>query len=196
MTIRLKAQDLRARLIGTRRDYEKYVSPIINLANRFAQATRPNRVGQVSELIRECPEQDYKGWCDWYHARYPEAINEATDLVVSMLERMRDAMDKIDRNTVHRWVTQLVLEQTYVGLRVERAILEEAAHVLGRTLRLSSPEDESRGIDGYLDEIPVSVKPTTYRSMDTISETIDARMIYYEKKSNGTIVADLNELEH
>ena len=195
MKIRLTPQDLRGRLLGSRPAYGKYVSPLINLANRFAQATRRNQVGQVSELVRECPAQDYEVWRDWYLARYPMAIDNATDRIVSMLERMRDAMDDIDRETVRRWVTELVLEQTYVGLRVERAILEEAAHRLGRTLRLSSPEDESRGIDGYLDGRPVSVKPSTYKTMDALSETIDARMIYYEKTSNGTIVADLDEVE-
>ena len=195
MKIRLSPQDLRGRLIGSRPEYEKYVSPLINLANRFAQATRRNQVGQVSELVRECPAQDYEGWRDWYLARYPMAIDKATDRIVSMLERMRDAMDDIDRETVRRWVTELVLEQTYVGLRVERAILDEAAHKLGRALRLSSPEDESRGIDGYLDGRPVSVKPSTYKTMNALSETIDARMIYYEKTSNGTIVADLEEIE-
>ena len=112
-----------------------------------------------------------------------------------MLKRMREAMDEIDSTTVRHWVTELILEQTYLGLRVEKAILEEAARVSEKTLRLSSPEDESRGVDGYLDGQPISVKPTTYRNMDTISETIDARMIYYEKKPNGTIVADLSELE-
>ena len=111
-----------------------------------------------------------------------------------MLDQFRNAMNEIDRPTVRRWVTELVLEQTYVGLRVERAILEEASQKMGATLRLSSPEDESRGIDGYLDGRPVSVKPTTYRTMDTLSETIDARMIYYEKRTNGTIVADLDEV--
>ncbi len=195
MTIRLTPQDLRGRLIGSRPEYEKYVSPLINLANRFAQATRRNQVGQVSELIRRCPAQDYEGWRDWYLARHQMAIDQATDRIVSMLERMRDAMDDIDRDIVRRWVTELVLEQTYAGLRVERAILEEAAQRLGRTLRLSSPEDESRGIDGYLDGRPVSVKPGTYQTMDALRETIDARMIYYDKKSNGSIVADLDELE-
>lgn len=196
MKIRLTPQHLRGRLIGNRPAYGKYVSPLINLANRFAHATRPNQVGQVSELIRECPAQDYESWRDWYLTRYPKAIDKATDRVVAMLEQIRGAMDRIDRETVLRWVTELVLEQTYVGLRVERAILEEAAHRLGRMLRLSSPEDESRGIDGYLDGIPVSVKPNTYKAMDTIGETIDARMIYYEKRSNGTIVAHLDDLEH
>ena len=47
MTIKLTARDLRERIIGTQRDYETYVSPLINLANRFAQATRPNQVGQT-----------------------------------------------------------------------------------------------------------------------------------------------------
>ena len=123
------------------------------------------------------------------------AIDEATDRIVSMLDRMRDAMHDIDRETVRRWVTELVLEQTFVGLRVERAILKEAAHRLGMALRLSSREDESRGIDGYLDGRPVSVKPSTYKTMETLRETIHARMIYYEKSSNGTIVADLAEIE-
>ena len=35
----------------------------------------------------------------------------------------------------------------------------------------------------------------TYKTMDALRETIDARMIYYEKKSNGSIVADLDEVE-
>lgn len=195
MKIRLTPQDLRGRLIGSRPAYEKYVSPLINLANRLSQATRRNQVGQISELIRECPAQNYEGWREWYLARYPMAIDEATDRIVSMLDRMRDAMHDIDRETVRRWVTELVLEQTFVGLRVERAILKEAAHRLGMALRLSSREDESRGIDGYLDGRPVSVKPSTYKTMEALRETIHARMIYYEKSSNGTIVADLAEIE-
>lgn len=47
----------------------------------------------------------------------------------------------------------------------------------------------------YLDGRPVSVKPTTYRTMETLSETIDAYMIYYEKTSNGSIVFDLTEIQ-
>lgn len=75
--------------------------------HRFAQATRPNQVGQVSDLIRECPAQDYEGWRDWYLARYPTATDEGTDRIVSMLKRMRDAMEHIDRETVRRWVQSL-----------------------------------------------------------------------------------------
>ena len=145
----------------------------------------------MTELIDECPARDFDGWRDWYLDRYPRAIDEAVERVSSMLDRLRDAMDGIDCETVRRWVTELVIEKTYVGLRVERAILEEAAQVLNKTLSSSSPEDESQGIDGYLDGRPVSVKPTTYKAKPMLPETIAADMIYYDKQSNGTVVADL-----
>ena len=112
-----------------------------------------------------------------------------------MLELLRDAMDDIDPDTVRMWITELVLAKTYTGLRVQEAILDETARRLGKTLRPSSPDEESHGIDGYLDGQAVSVKPDTYRtSMASHVETIDARVIYYEKKTNGAIVADLSEL--
>ena len=120
MKIRLTPQDLRGRLGEARPAYGKYVRQLLNLANWIAKATGPNRVGQMTELIRECPARDFDGWRDWYLHRYPTAIDEATNRVVSMLERLRDAIHDIDRETVRRWVTELVLEQTYVGLRVER----------------------------------------------------------------------------
>ena len=192
--LRLTPNDLREQLIGTRQEYEKYVSPLINLANRFAQATRPKHVGQLSDLVRECPARDYEGWRDWYLRQFPTAIEDATKRVVSMLDKLRLAMDSIDEKTVRSWVTELVIEQTYVGLRVERAILEEAARRLAMEFIPSSREDESRGVDGYLDGEPVSVKPATYKTMDTLSETINACMIYYEKKTNGTVIADLSDI--
>jgi hypothetical protein len=39
------------------------------------------------------------------------------------------------------------------------------------------------------------VKPITYKTMDGLGETIEALMIYYEKKPNGTIVAEFDEVE-
>ena len=60
-------------------------------------------------------------------------------------------------------------------------------------LRLSSREDESRGIDGYLDGRPVSVKPSTYKTMDALSETINApglgvprKIVRGMREHNGT----------
>ena len=104
MKLKLLLQDLRGRLIGSRPSYKKYVSPLINMANGYSHATRPKHVGQVTELIRECRPNDFDEWREWYLCRYPTAIDEATDRVVTMLEQLRDAMNHIDRETVRRWI--------------------------------------------------------------------------------------------
>ncbi len=64
-----------------------------------------------------------------------------------------------------------------------------------------APQDLRRRLVGdrpayeKYDGRPVSVKPITYKTMDTLGETIDALMVYYEKKSNGTTVAEFDEVE-
>ena len=54
--------------------------------------------------------------------------------------------------------------------------------------RLASPEEESRGIDGYVGDVPYSVKPDTYQIMDRLPEQIDVKMIYYTKTKTGVKV--------
>lgn len=192
MKIKLSTKELHARVIEEIAEYPKYVTSILNLANRFSQGTRPKVVGQLSELVRECPARDYDGWRDWYLERHPEAIMEATARIMGMVERFREATAEIDEPMVRNWVQELVMEKTFAGLRVEKAILEKASEKLVLPLRNSSPEEESRGIDGYLGDAPISVKPQSYKTMDTIGERISARMIYYEKVADGSIVADLS----
>jgi hypothetical protein len=46
-------------------------------------------------------------------------------------------------------------------------------------------EDESKGIDGYIGETPVSIEPVTYKTKNILQEKTDAKMIYYEKLKNG-----------
>ena len=41
------------------------------------------------------------------------------------------------------------------------------------------------GIDGYVGDTAYSIKPDTYKTMDRLSETIDANMIYYTKTKPG-----------
>ena len=50
------------------------------------RGTRPRVVGQLSELINECPEKTYEGWKKWYLSKYPEAIENATVKIDEMVE--------------------------------------------------------------------------------------------------------------
>ncbi len=179
-------KDVMADVTGASPGYPKYVTQLINLANQNAQATRPRYVGQMSELIKQCPERTYKGWTKWYIKKYPGAIDRATDKTYAMIEKMRAAMDKIDRQLVKRWIAELILAKTYAGLRFQESILKHVSAELKTDYTRSTPGLEARGIDGYIGTRPVSIKPVTYLSKQPMtSERIDVPIIYYEKIRGG-----------
>lgn len=65
--------------------------------------------------------------------------------------------------------------------------------ITNTTYKLSSPEEESKGIDGYIGELPISIKPESYKSKKTLSEKIDVKFIFYHKIKDG-ISIDIDQL--
>ena len=169
--------------------FPKYTSQLINWANQNAQGTRPKVVGQLSELFpqfqRIIKAVSLSAWKEWYLYRHPDAIETATEKIYSQVENLKKAIVLIDKDMVRRWVEDLVIVKTYNGLYVQQVILASLAAKLGEPWRLSSPEEESKGIDGFVGTTPYSIKPTTYKTMDRLSETIDVKMIYYSKTTTG-----------
>lgn len=165
--------------------FPKYTSQLINWANQNAQGTRPVVVGQMSELFPEFMnsgmEITIENWRKWYTEKYPEAFENATDKIFAQVQNLRNAIPLIDREMVEKWVQDLVINKTFNDMYVQKAILASLAEKRGTTYRLATPEEESIGIDGYVGEIPYSVKPDTYKTMGRLSETIDVKMIYYSK---------------
>jgi probable type-2 restriction enzyme mthZI len=143
--------------------FPKYTSQLINWANQNAQGTRPAVVGQMSELFPEFmasgEEITIENWRNWYVERYPDAFDRATDKIFAQVENLRNAM-----------------------------ILASLAERKGTTYRPAAPEEESVGIDGYVGNVPYSVKPDIYKTMGRLSETIDVKMIYYTKTKNGLTI--------
>lgn len=165
--------------------FPKYTSQLINWANQNAQGTRPVVVGQMSELFPEFMnsgmEITIENWRKWYTEKYPEAFENATNKIFAQVQNLKNAIPLIDREMVEKWVQDLVINKTFNGMYVQKAILASLAEKRGTTYRLATPEEESIGIDGYVREIPYSVKPDTYKTMGRLSETIDVKMIYYSK---------------
>ncbi len=165
--------------------FPKYTSQLINWANQNAQGTRPVVVGQMSELFPEFMESGMEitieNWRKWYTEKYPDAFDKATDKIYAQVQNLRNAIPLIDREMVENWVEDLVINKTFNGMYVQKAILASLAEKRGTTYRLATPEEESVGIDGYVGNIPYSVKPDTYKTMGRLSETIDVKMIYYTK---------------
>lgn len=114
-----------------------------------------------------------------------------------MVVKMREAAQEIDREMVNRGVEDLVLYKTYTGLRRnEEAILEKLSEECVLPCELGTAEDESKGIDGYLDDQPVSIKPMTYKTKDRLQENIQAPIVYYEDYSTtNALKLHIDELD-
>lgn len=94
---------------------------------------------------------------------------------------MTDLIQEFPGRTFEEWV----LVKTYTGLKFQEAILRKLSEIKGCDFRLAEPLEEAKGIDGYVGEDAYSIKPSTYEGMQFLSETIDIKIIIYEKKKNG-----------
>lgn len=183
--IKIKNDELVQNIIENIPDFPKYTTQLINLASQNAQATRPKVVGQMSDLIEEFPGSEYSDWVEWYLKQHPDAIENAIGKIQDMIEKMRDAIQLIDEDLIRNWVKDLVLTKTFIGLKFQKSILITISLYKDTIYRSGTPEEESKGIDGYIGDIPVSIKPLTYKSKKMLNEQIDVHMIYYEKKKDG-----------
>lgn len=184
-TIKILNNDILNLLDTEASTFPKYATQILNLANQNAQGTRPSVVGQMSELIQEFQGSKIKDWEEWYLERHPEAIELAAKKIFEMVTNFKDVMSKIDREMVERWVKDLVIIKTFVGLKFQEAILKKVAQFFKTTYRLAEPEEEAAGIDGFICDKPVSIKPSSYEIKKSLSEIIEAPILFYEKVKDG-----------
>lgn len=172
-----------------KKTFPKYTSQLINWANQNAQGTRPATVGQMSELFQEflksSNEKTVEGWAKWYKARRPEAFDNAADKIYAQMLNLQNAIKLIDRDMIKYWVEDLVISKTFNGLYVQKAILASLADKKGLSYRLACPEEESKGIDGFVGCVAYSIKPETYKTMGRLCEDIPVKMIYYSKTKTG-----------
>ena len=166
-------------------EFPKYVSQFINLANSNAGGTRPKVVGQMSELVKEFDGKSIDEWIAWYTERYPNAINDATEKVWTMYETMKGAFNTITKDMVENWVKDLVYGKTYCGIRFQTAIISAIANQRNKDWREANPDEEAKGIDGFIGGKPLQIKASTYKLEAHLSEVIDVPIVYYDKKKDG-----------
>lgn len=181
---KISNSELQSTLSGKTYNFPKYTTQIMNLANSNAQGTRPKVVGQMSDLIQEFTGNNMNEWEKWYLAKHPDAINNATSKIWNMIQEFQKVIGSIDENMIKEWVEELVIVKTYSGLKFQDAILKRVAEETKSTYRLANPEEESKGIDGFINKTAVSIKPITYKTKN-LSEIIEEPIIFYDKKKDG-----------
>ena len=126
----------------------------------------------MSDLILEFTGKSIKEWETWYLETHPDAIEKASEKITKMVDNFKAVISQIDRNMITSWVKDLVIIKTFIGLKFQEAILSKVATIFNTSYKLSIPEDESKGIDGYIGDIPVSIKPETYKAKKSLSDKI------------------------
>lgn len=162
--------------------YEK----IINNANETARANRKGLVGDISQLTDMCPYNNINGWVEWYQNKATKlddddvgfktpkenTIQKATDETYEMIQNWKNLTDDIEdyRNQIESMVWRLIIFETHDGLSVEKFVFRYLSDNYDLSYRDSTSKEESKNIDGYLDDIPVQVKPESY---DRVNEGLD-----------------------
>lgn len=196
MKIKIKSVELQEIIKGEITVFPKYSTQLMNLANQNAQGTRPKVVGQLSDLIQAFEGQTIEEWETWYKQKHPDAIKDAVEKIYPMVENLKKSINEIDKELIQKWVEDLVITKTFIGLKFQKAILQKIAQQNNTTHRLAQPNEESLGIDGFIGAQAVSIKPSSYKTQQALQEQIQVPIIYYDKKKDGISVEyDLEDLK-
>jgi uncharacterized protein YukE len=188
MKLKIPNSEVQELLSGKTYSYPKYATQIMNLANQNAQGTRAKIVGQMSDLIQEFEGTALSEWEKWYLESHPDAIDNATEKVYAMVTLFKDAILKIDKETVREWIEELVVVKTFSGLKFQEAILKKISIHFKKPYRLAKPDEESKGIDGFIGDMPISIKPITYKTKMGLNEVISVPIVFYDKKKSEIVI--------
>ena len=170
----------------------KYTTQFMNLANQNSQATRPRNVGSMNELLQEFrnTKRNPSEWKAFYlEKRGQDCITLAASKIKDKLQDMRDGYDYLLNNLheVDAWVEDLIFDKTLKGFEIQSEVL---SYIAGdNPWRLSTPYEESLGIDGFINEKPYQIKPHTAKHLATVNQqTIKAEIVYYKKVKGNLII--------
>ncbi len=76
-----------------------------------------------------------------------------------MLKNYVVAIQKIDKPLIDKWVEDLVLYKSYTGIVIQGIALKMIAKQYNKSHRRAAPKEESNGIDGYIGDVPMQIKP-------------------------------------
>lgn len=161
-------------------EFPKYSKPILNIATQNSQATRKTLVGSMKELFTEFLSQKNKNghsveeWRKFYYAKDGQTkIESATDKLWAMLEKMPVDRTIFTKDVARNYIVDLIINKTHFGMSGEYFSVLAAAKYFGMEYRWSTAEEESQGIDAWIGEFPVQVKPHDSVKMNHVRNHAD-----------------------
>ena len=160
---------------------------VLNYTNQTYQLSRPNKVGAVMALIRECQPKSIDEWEEWYFEKaYTKAKNPVKitkDMLVELGERLyikiteivipewKEAFDQLTLQDCIDYIYNLTINRTFDGFYREKSVVTGTLEKKFPDVKFveSEPElDHAGDIDylGYVGEkaFGIQIKPVTAKA--------------------------------
>ena len=179
---------------------KKYQPEFLNIVNMHGHGNDADIVGMVSQVIKDyrnstkSPSLD--GWKKYHRNRQDiKGIEVGVEKNWTQFEKMKEAINTIDKETIRYWLENLVYNKTFAGLQAQDMVLQDIAKRLnekgkGYGYYNGDANDERAQIDGYITRLDgkvcgLQIKSDSYRSHNTIEGIAPVKYVYYKLYPGG-----------
>lgn len=201
------------------KEYKKYSlefgkkEKVLNYACQTYQLSRPNKVGGVMALIRECQPKTIEEWEKWYFEKaYTESKNPikiTPEILQELGERLYEkitevvipewtaAFQDLTLNDCIDYIHNLTINRTFDGYLREKSVVNDGLAKLFPDVRFEESDtdlDHAGDIDylGFVNEFAfgVQIKPVTAKSNFgnySVTDRMKANFDDFEEKYKGKV---------
>lgn len=160
---------------------------VLNYATQTYQLSRPNKVGAVMALIRECQPKTFEDWQEWYFKNAHTDGKKPTKITKESLEELGERLyEKITQIVIPEWteafykltvqdckdyIFNLTINRTFDGFVREKSVIEDnlAKRFPNVIFEESDPELDHAGDIDYLGKVGnkafgIQIKPITAKA--------------------------------
>ena len=186
---------------------------VLNYACQTYQLSRPNKVGAVMVLIRECQPKTIDEWEKWYFQKAFTESKKPIKVTPEILKELGERLhEKITEVVIPEWqaafselslqdckdyIYNLTINRTFDGFIREKSVVNDglAKHFPEvKFIESDNDLDHAGNIDylGFVDEkaFGIQIKPITAKANFgnySVSERMKANFLDFEKKYQGKV---------
>jgi len=186
---------------------------VLNYATQTYQLSRPNKVGAVMALIRQCQPKTFEDWQQWYFENAHTDGKNSSKITKESLEELGERLYvKITEIVIPEWteafsqltlqdcvdyIFNLTINRTYDGFLREKSVVEDNLSKEFPQVRFeeSDPELDHAGDIDYLGCVGdkafgIQIKPVTIKSNFgnySATERMKASFISFTKQYGGQV---------
>ena len=175
------------------REWPTYSTQILNICNANGKGTTPKNIGSLKELWEQMRSEGIRpsleNWFDYLNKHYGhEIVDGAAKRIWNMVQKMQQD-HIITKEMCHDYAMEVIYHKTALGMAHEEQAVMRAAEYFNSEYRFSTKEEEAQGIDAWICDTPVQIKPDDYEGRNRSNIKFDQTktlMITYSETNKGT----------